>query len=324
VGFLLLSLFWKITDRSLATPSFFEYWYWFILIGFFNGINGLMLVYASPPSRTPPLLQALLLNTGIIWAMITTRVLISKEEARLPYCRWQPIVALMALLGGIMLSLSPLINSAVDGDTPIFSDNGGIVWSFVFMFSVAPGAIYNVCQEKFLKIRQRREKENPDRKRFFDMVVMLFWSCLFQLATIGAFFWADIVPHFGFSSNLHEFSDNVNNSFECYFGVVDGCGDSWWHGVLFISGYFLAYFCSAGLNESSANYNLIANTLGSPVSALFWIIFPNLNPENTQTPLWSVLPALFLLVLGSVIWKWWENHERAKMALIRHLTIQDD
>ena len=81
-----------------------------------------------------------------------------------------------------------------------------------------------------------------------------------------------------------------------------------------------------------------ANTLGSPVSALFWIVFPSLNPENTNTPLWSVLPALALLVLGSVkntlsllprclrsfqvIWKWWENHERNKMKLIRYLSIQ--
>ena len=56
------------------------------------------------------------------------------------------------------------------------------------------------------KIRQRKEKQNPDRKKFFDMVVMLFWSCLFQLATIGGLFWADLIPHFGFSSNMTEFS----------------------------------------------------------------------------------------------------------------------
>jgi len=123
--------------------------------------------------------------------MFSTFLLLPHSRALPTSCRWQPLAALLAVLAGIMLSLSPLINSVVEGDTPIFSDNGGIitlrsyylfeclsklrktgiVWSFIFMLSVAPGipislvcyvlifllwydtssgAIYNVCQEKFL------------------------------------------------------------------------------------------------------------------------------------------------------------------------------
>jgi len=158
-------------------------------------------------------------------------------------------------------------------------------------------------------------KNEDNREKLYDMLAMLFWSCWFQLMTITVLFFVDLVPRFGYTQDhdIHTFFHNFSNSWKCYFNTLDGCGDVWWHGVIFIGGYFLAYFCSAGLNESSAVYNLIANTLGSPATAFFWIIFPSLNPNTTNTPLWAVLPSLFLLVFGSFGWKVWETWERKRI-----------
>jgi hypothetical protein len=39
----------------------------------------------------------------------------------------------------------------------------------------------------------------------------------------------------------------------------------------------------------------------------FWLVFPHLNPSSGRTPLWSVLPSLFMSVIGAGLWKWWES-----------------
>ena len=39
--------------------------------------------------------------------------------------------------------------------------------------------------------------------------------------------------------------------------------------------------------------------------SLVWLI-PGLNPAAAATPLWSILPAIALGLLGTVAYKWWE------------------
>ncbi|KAL6052255.1 hypothetical protein QOT17_012276 [Balamuthia mandrillaris] len=314
VGFGLHTGIWKLIGYGRNTPAFRTYWWMLILNGVFNGLNGLLLVYASPENRTPPLLQPLLVNTGILWSMICTRIFIGKKDGALPYLRWEPILALVLVVSGIMLSLSPTIHAVVEGKQKLMQHDGGLMWAFIFMLAVAPGAIANVVQEKFLKTRARKvEETGEDRNRSYDMLVMLWWGSVFQFLTLAFCWWMDTIPHYGFSETPKDVYINLGNSFKCFFGVSDGCEQCWWHGVIFIAGFFCTYYCAAGLNESSANYNLIATTLGSPAAAFFWIIFPSLT-NSEKTPLWSVLPALFLLMVGSFLWKWWENRERAKMA----------
>jgi len=118
-------------------------------------------------------------------------------------------------LFGVLYSCSPLLQ--------VYPYHLFVMYSFFFCGMTHHQAQYIMCVRRNFwyiidsllrfpqypppqKIRQRKEKQNPDRKKFFDMVVMLFWSCLFQLATIGGLFWADLIPHFGFSSNMTEFS----------------------------------------------------------------------------------------------------------------------
>jgi len=80
--------------------------------------------------------------------------------------------------GGILLSLSPMIHSVVLGDTPLFESDGGVLWSFIYMISVAPGAVLNVMQEKYMKIRTKETVDIPERSNSFDKLVMLMWSCV--------------------------------------------------------------------------------------------------------------------------------------------------
>ena len=54
----------------------------------------------------------------------------------------------------------------------------------------------NVIEEKSLK-----------DKRNVNMFYLLFCSSLYQLITVFVFFWTDLIPHFGYTSNIHEFGE---------------------------------------------------------------------------------------------------------------------
>jgi len=80
--------------------------------------------------------------------------------------------------------------------------------------------------------------------------------------------------------------------------------------------YVIGNIIGAAVNEESANFGMIAVTIGSPLAALFWISVPSLNPDNSKTPLWSVIPAMALLIAGSICWKLWERREKARVGAV--------
>jgi hypothetical protein len=54
----------------------------------------------------------------------------------------------------------------------------------------------NVIEEKSLKDTRR-----------VNLFYLLFCTSLYQLITVWALFWADIIPHFGFPKNVEEFGE---------------------------------------------------------------------------------------------------------------------
>ena len=67
------------------------------------------------------------------------------------------------------------------------------------MLFQVPAAVMNVIEEKSLKLQ-----DVTSRKRV-NLIYFLFWTSLFQLITVGMFFWADIIPGFGNTKNICEF-----------------------------------------------------------------------------------------------------------------------
>ena len=136
-----------------------------------------------------------------------------------------------------------------------------------------------------------------------------------QPITYLALFWLDLLPWFGDSSSLAEWSSTTLFSLSCSIGGtslathVDGRSCSaasplWaW---LFILAYVLAYFGGTVLNKESATFNMLCLVVVTASTALVWLI-PGVNPESSTTPAWSVLLSLLLSVGGSVLWKRWED-----------------
>ena len=57
----------------------------------------------------------------------------------------------------------------------------------------------NVWEEKALKLQDNQSKKGV------NLVYFLFWTSLYQLLTVGAFFWADIIPGFGNAKDIKQF-----------------------------------------------------------------------------------------------------------------------
>jgi len=127
------------------------------------------------------------------------------------------------------------------------------------------------------------------------MTFVLFWGCLLQLVVMLIFFWIDILPWFGFSSSINELGNGIVSAITCFFGG-NGCTKTWYFGILFNVGYILGYIGSIGLNEDSANFNMICAMLVTPISVLYWVIFP--SPGIEVPPWWSYTFSLILFFTG--------------------------
>jgi len=77
----LFTLIWYFAKQKPPTPDFKIFWKLYFFLGVCIATNGFLTVYASPPDRTPALLQAILFNTGIMWSIPATKLLVPSNAS---------------------------------------------------------------------------------------------------------------------------------------------------------------------------------------------------------------------------------------------------
>lgn len=118
-----------------STPPFWHNFGLYMAVGGSLAVNGLVLVYAALPNRTPgsylrllsssnflEMLQALLLNTGFIFSIPASKFLV-EEKSKYIFCAWKPIIAIVLVIWGIVISLIPLIELVYYGDGMLSSQH---------------------------------------------------------------------------------------------------------------------------------------------------------------------------------------------------------
>jgi hypothetical protein len=221
---LLSAAFGAVTADDLRFPQ----WQLF-LIGFFDALNGIMVVYSAPPNRTAPFLQAILGNFLIPLTILFRLILLRKRPQLIKL-----ICAIVVFLA-LLLSLVPVIAGMEDGsggkdDYLQQKTIARVLWPLCFMFGFIPAALMNVIEEMSLK-----------DKRNVNMFYLLFCSSFYQLVCVFAFFWTDLIPGFGYTNSIHGFGENYQYALYCFFGgrgcnYVPGL-----RGVVFIAMYVLSY-----------------------------------------------------------------------------------
>jgi hypothetical protein len=306
-------------------PSFREHWRTLVLIGLLDAVNGFLVVYASPPNRTPPIIQPMLGNTAILWSIIFSKLHIDRQKS---YLNCWVVAAIFCILASMPLIIVPQF---LNGGN--FGSLSGIAWIIVFVIGVGFGSWYNVLQQKALhKMRSAHPKDietiplNVDVRdqltptelyyRRVDKTFVLMIGCAFQLAFMIILWPLNILPWFG-TGGIDKFASGFSSSISCYFNQESDCGNVWWLGLIFIASYAISYVASLEVNETSANMNEIATTLVAPLGVIFWYIWPNVVSEPMSVPpLWSLISALVLLTLGVCVWRYWEHRVDEKSILL--------
>jgi hypothetical protein len=156
--------------------------------------------------------------------------------------------------------------------------------------------------------------------RIKSMLRMLFWNQVIILTLAVACFWTDLLPWFGSSHSMVEFSNGISYSFECSVmgpaGVVHSTAGTTatscsphtpLYALGFIGAYVMMLLAMTTLNVESAVFNTVCFVVNTMASAIFWLI-PGTTPSSTVAtpPLWSMIVALLFALVGVIVFKWWE------------------
>lgn len=218
--------------------SFKKYVINYVIQGFANCLNGVLIVYTSDVTRTPTIVFLVLGNTGIVFGIILTKILLKKIN----YLNISPIISLIALatLVVLMITGEMIYDSGLDQFNYYM-----ILFIILNLIGVFVASWYNVLQEKYLTV-SNKELDNENEKNI-NYFITLFWTSLFQLVFVGLAWPVDIIPVFGYSTW------STFWSILCFFGQK-GCGCApGLFGTGFVVGYVTTYLSTIVINKKSAN-----------------------------------------------------------------------
>ena len=139
---------WLYPDANVSPLQWGSLYQIAALAALLNVLNGVLTTYASPPSRTPPLIQAILTNSAPLFAVPFSKLLL-KDRKR--YCTPWPLAAAGTVALGVFVSLLPtLLQGRPDEDAEL-------EWVAVFAVSMIPAAAYSVVQV----CEHRSERRKP-------------------------------------------------------------------------------------------------------------------------------------------------------------------
>lgn len=156
-----------------------------LLVGSFQGVSAMFIVFSSSGNRTPPYLQAILGNFSIPVTLILRFLFLNKIPTR------RKFLSAIAVVLGLFICLIPTFSSQIDpqgtshlgGATGV----GRVLWPLAFMLGFGIAAFAYIVEEKVVKM------QGSDHTQA-GLVSVLFWTSLAQFLVVVPLFWADFIP----------------------------------------------------------------------------------------------------------------------------------
>ena len=257
-----------------------------------NSLAALLVIYSSPPDRTPPFIQPLL-STALVPMAVVARYLILRKRISAA----QKICAFAAVIG-VLIAMEPVMfNIGGRAQSVKTSKTHQAIWSCVFFFSFLPFAVMNVLEEKALKDKTERDGTATDGAH---PLVLTFWITLLTLVGTGLLFFSDFIPWFGQAEGFSDFSSSMASGFRCMIGKAPSpqsfshchgylnqtndvssfnpdpscstpIGRFWLQAMLFCMSTFA--FILLIKYSQGAIYAILVFVLNAPLGALFWVLF---------------------------------------------------
>jgi drug/metabolite transporter (DMT)-like permease len=317
LGCLFNAVFWSLTlvrlKQGVITKDMLQYTksrHWlFILQGFFNAINGVLIVYSSPLKRTPGSLQAILSSVASPFTVLFSKFILKKK-----YNSNQMIGVFLNIMG-IVVSLIPIFNNPELGET-------NFIWPLMFVVGQIPIVFLNILEEKVFE-------EFPK----YDSIFMIAWVSFYQIISFLLLFWVDIIPGFGISSDLNDWAHKFEAGFTCFFNPwgtdIDKCSFCFLTGAIFAVSYcFYSIFGAELMKYASANTTAVVSSMCPVLVVFFWISFPGLNKwadgkDYTGLDIICDVVALPIIVMGIAVYRISENKQINAM-IQKHYTDETD
>jgi hypothetical protein len=291
-----------------------------LLLGVNNFFAASVQWYATPPERTPPLVQTILPCASLICAIPLSQIMLNDRK---PYTQREPLLAVGLIAASLLVSLAPSVASASGAAASVgagtTSPTDALAWSAVFLASQLPVAGAMISQQAFL-LRSGVHRPGATWK---DNQVAVFRMMSYNqgivAAVLGLMWWIDVLPWFGTTlGGVDDFSNAVAYSFQCSMlgpdgitaaepqGATSACTSSTpKFALLFLLSYVPYLAGTAVVAQDSGVFSTVVNLAQAACLSAFFLI-PGTNPDPSNTPVWSVVTALLLSLAGVAVYKRWE------------------
>ena len=289
------------------------------LMGVNNGAAAILQWYATPPTRQPPLIAALLPSLALLAAPPLSQFALG--DARV-FLSPTPLAAFALILAALVVSLLPaaLAGGGLAGSE---SSTDVLAWTFLNCISQIPSAMAFVGSQAYLARAGAHAAGAGGQKALLVGVgrFVAYNQLAVTILTLSMF-WVDVVPWFGSEHSFGELSNGVLFSVQCSVlgpsgttarpppgagTTADACParTPLW-ALLALAPYALYLGGSALVSLDSAVFsNVLSITQGAAIALFFFI--PGTNPAPSATPAWSVILALLLSTAGMALYKTWET-----------------
>ena len=139
-------------------------------------------IYSASVLRTPVVVQSIFLGLAIIPSVIFRKKILNK---RIYYEKKFIIPSVILLFASVIISIIPLINKM---------DFGGSLWIIMYLMAIVLISFDSVMQEKYVT--------DTNDSSFLNKISFAFYSSVFQLITLIAFCWVELI--FGYSNHPTE------------------------------------------------------------------------------------------------------------------------
>jgi len=279
-------------------------------MGAVNAVSALSQWYATPPSRTPPLLQALLPVVMIVASPPLSKLLLRDRKT---YTNIVPAAAIGLVAASVAVSMLPTMLQAEAGVSAAGESGADtLLWSVVFLASQALSAAAFVFQQLYLVRAGALLPGASPRRIALAMLRNLAYNQFIVTFYVLALFWLDILPWFGSSASIFELASGLRDSAACsVLGAGAGCSPST---PLYALAYLLFYVVylmgTFMVSKDSAVFSALLSVAMTALLDLWWLAVPQTNPDPSSaaaTPMWSVLASFALSTVGIVLLKQWES-----------------
>ena len=269
------------------------------LSGVFYTLMCVLKMYSSHPERTPPVFQCVIAGLALFPNILFTRIILQKNVTyKLPFA----LSSTVLLLCSIGVSVIPLVEDSVSSSI--------VLWIFMYFFGVIARSMYCIMQEKFFMLQ-------ADGATITQKLGIMFYTNFVATILSLPFYGLEYIIGYGEQTPHIEFVKSGQLLFTSKMGLFL---------EFFILAYVVFYGLSAYLNSFSSNYNMVSTIAISPIVAIFFTIFTNLNP-GIAYPWYIVIPTLVCSVGAIVLWIFAEQRTTTgtliRNSLNRDLTMAD-